>query len=207
LKDAAPQRTPQWSPDGKQIAFSMVDKSNGNFNIFVVNTDGTGLKNLTDAPRFSADPAWSPDGKKIAYASDRPGARIRLWLMNADGSEQTDVLGRDLYHAVYPAWSVDGKQIVYGSSVDPSQCQVMQVNFDGKGDSPITTGPNQYSYPAWSADGQYLAYVSDPGAEAGDLCIYDVVAGKHRVVLKGEVFQELFRDARPSWVPKQPPKQ
>ena len=127
-----------------------------------------------------------------------------MWVMNADGTEQTDVLGRDLYVAVYPTWSADGKQLVYGSSTDFQDCQVMQVNADGKGDTPLTQGPKAYSYAAWSPDGQYLAYVSDPGAAEGDLCIYDVLAGEHRTVMKGEVFQELFRDARPAWVPKHP---
>ena len=67
-----PQRTPQWSPDGKQIVFSMRSKDHNNWNIFVINVDGTGLKNLTDSTRFAADPSWSPDGKKIAFATDAP---------------------------------------------------------------------------------------------------------------------------------------
>jgi Tol biopolymer transport system component len=197
------QRTPQWSPDGKQIAFSMREpKNDNNFNIFAINIDGTRLKNLTDESRFAADPAWSPDGKKIAYATENPSAPIRLWVMNADGSEKTDVLGRALWIAVYPSFSRDGKQIVYGSSTRTTPCQVMQVNLDGKGDTAMTDGPLAYSYAEWSPDGNLLAYASDPGHAAGDLCVYDVLAGEHRTILKGEVFQELFRDARPSWVPQ-----
>jgi Tol biopolymer transport system component len=196
------QRTPQWSPDGKQIAFSMREpKNDNNFNIFLVNVDGTGLKNLTDDRRFSADPGWSPDGKQIVYASDNPGSFIRLWVMNADGSNQIDVLKRDLYVAVYPSFSRDGKQIVYGSSTNNTNCQVMQVNLDGNGDTPMTSGPRAHSYAEWSPDGNLLAYTTDPGQFAGDLCVYDVLAGEHRTILTGEVFQELHRDARPSWVP------
>jgi TolB protein len=206
LNSTSAQRTPQWSPDGKQIAFSMREpKNNNSFNVFVVNVDGTGLKNLTDENRFSADPAWSPDGKKIAYASNNPGARIRLWLMNSDGSEQTDVLKRSLYHAVYPSFSRDGKQITYGSSSNASDCQVMQVNLDGNGDTAMTSGVQPHSYAEWSPDGNLLAYTSDPGRFAGDRCVYDVLAGEHRTILTNEVFQELFRDARPSWVPAKKP--
>jgi TolB protein len=202
LASASAQRTPQWSPDGKQIAFSMREPKNANnFNIFVVNADGTGLKNLTDEKRFSADPGWSPDGKQIAYATNNPGSSIRLWLMNADGTEQTDVLKRNLYHAVYPSFSRDGKQIVYGSSTNATNCQVMQVNLDGNGDTAMTEGIRTHSYAEWSPDGNLLAYTTDPGEFAGDLCVYDVLAGEHRTILTNEVFQELFRDARPSWVP------
>jgi TolB protein len=196
------QRTPQWSRDGRQIAFAMFTPRHRIENIYVINADGTGLKNLTDVAKFSADPAWSPDGNKIAFVSAVIGRPGRLIVMNADGSEQTDILGHDLHVAVYPAWTYDGKQLTYGAPVENRQVQVRQVNLDGTGNTQLTQSPKQHSYAAWSPDGQYLAYVSDPGALAGDLCVYDVLAGEHRTVLQGEVFQELFRDARPSWVPK-----
>ena len=200
------QRTPQWSPDGKQIAFSMEVGHNFNYEVFVVNADGTGLKNLTNSPLFDADPAWSPDGSKIAFAKAIIGGGHfpEIWIMNADGSNQVNMLGHELNSAVYPTWTHDGKQITYGGPDENGQIQIMQINADGTGNTVLTHGPKQHSYAAWSPDGEYLAYVSDPGAEEGDLCIYDVLAGEHRTVLKGEVFQELFRDARPSWVPKHP---
>ena len=171
-------------------------------NVFVVNADGTGLKNLIDTRRFAADPAWSPDSSRIAFVAAIVGRPGRLTVMNTDGTNQTDVLGHDLHVAVYPAWTADGKQLTYGVPDDNRKVQVMQTNLDGTGTTELTHGPREHSYAAWSPDGQYLAYVSDPGAATGDLCIYDVLAGEHRTVLKSEVFQELFRDARPSWVPK-----
>ena len=195
------QRTPQWSPDGKHIAFSMTAGQESNYDIFVVNADGTGLKNLTNTPIFEADPAWSPDGKKIAFARASDGYP-RVWVMNPDGTEQVDVSGHNLNVAVYPTWTSDGRQITFGAPDDNSEIQITQMNADGTGNTILTHAPKQHSYAAWSPDGRYLAYVSDPGAEKGDLCIYDVLLGEHRVVLKEEVFQELFRDARPSWEPK-----
>jgi Tol biopolymer transport system component len=200
--DSRTQRTPQWSPDGKQIAFSMAMDDNFNYDVFVINVDGKELKDLTNSPLFEADPAWSPDGKKLAYVSAVPGQFPNLCVMNADGSEQKiDILQRTLGVAVYPSWTADGKQITFGAPDDNQQIQITHVNADGKGSTVITHGPQPHSYAAWSPDGQYLTYVSDPGEETGDLCVYDVLADAHRVVLKGEVFQELFRDARPSWVP------
>ncbi len=195
------QRTPQWSPDGKQIAFSMTTGPDSNYDIFVVNADGTELKNLTNTPIFEADPAWSPDGKKITFAQADDGYP-RVWVMNPDGTEQVDVSGHNLNVAVYPTWTRDGKQITFGAPDDHGEIQITQMNADGTGNTVLTHAPKQHSYAAWSPDGQFLAYVSDPGAEKGDLCIYDVLMGDHRVVLKEQVFQELFRDARPSWEPK-----
>jgi Tol biopolymer transport system component len=89
-----------------------------------------------------------------------------------------------------------------GAPDESGAIQIAQMNADGTGNTVLTHAPKPHSYAAWSPDGQYLAYVSEPGAEKGDLCIYDTLTGAHRVVLREEVFQELFRDARPSWEPK-----
>jgi TolB protein len=58
---------PAWSPDGRRIAFA--SERDGNAEIYVVNADGTGQRNLTRDPGYEGDPAWSPDGRKIAFTS------------------------------------------------------------------------------------------------------------------------------------------
>src|SRR5680860_346125 len=63
---------PAWSPDGKKFAFQ--SNRDGNFEIYVMNTDGTGQVNLSNNPgSYDSDPAWSPDGKMIAFQSNRNG--------------------------------------------------------------------------------------------------------------------------------------
>ncbi len=200
LTEGGSQRTPQWSPDGKQIAFSML-ADGSNYDIFVVSADGKDLKDLTPTPIFEADPNWSPDGKKIVFAAVPTGGYPAVWTMNPDGTGQFDVLGKTLNVAVYPTWSADGKKITFGAPDDNEQIQITEVNADGTDWHVLTSGPQPHSYAAWSPDGNYLAYVSDPGSENADLCIYDPATKEHRVVLKGDVFEELFRDARPAWVP------
>jgi TolB protein len=204
LDELGTQREPQWSPDGKQLLFTMLEPRNGCFNIFVVNADGTGLKNLTDSNKSSGDPAWSPDGSRIAFVSVAPNTPTHLWVMNADGSGQSDVLSRDLAIAVYPAWTPDGKCINFGGPDENGKLQVRQVHPDGTGEMIITPGPRQHSYASWSPDERYLAYVADPGSEAGDLCIYDAITGEHRSVLFGIVLVQVHRAARPAWVPQKP---
>jgi len=60
-----------WSPDGKWIAFA--SKKTGNWDIWIIHPDGTGLKQVTTSPATDTLPDWSPDGQKIAFTSDRAG--------------------------------------------------------------------------------------------------------------------------------------
>jgi dipeptidyl aminopeptidase/acylaminoacyl peptidase len=76
--------------------------------IYVVNGDGTGLRQLTTGPAAEFDPSWSPDGRRIAYRVDSGPAAADIFVMNADGSGQ-----RRIASGLSPAWSPDGAMIAY----------------------------------------------------------------------------------------------
>ena len=59
-----------WSPGGRMLAFAT--KRDGNFDVYVINADGSGLRNLTRNPARDSSDAWLPDGR-IAFVSDRDG--------------------------------------------------------------------------------------------------------------------------------------
>jgi Tol biopolymer transport system component len=106
---------PAWSPDGRKIAFMAQTWADGdNYEIYVMNADGSAVRRLTHAPGSDGHPAWSPDSRKIAFNSERadPGSSPahRIYTMNADGSGQrrlTRVFGK------YPDWSPDGRRIIF----------------------------------------------------------------------------------------------
>ncbi len=90
---------PAVSPDGKKIAY--MSRVSGYWQIHVINTDGSGQRPLTDDWYWNGLPAWSPDGKYLAFVStrdenwpdhfalvDNAGAKMRLWVMDANGSNQ-----------------------------------------------------------------------------------------------------------------------
>jgi TolB protein len=196
-----PQRAPCFRPDGKHILFSMQSAATGKLNLFEVNADGTGLKNLTKEITYVSSVAPSPDGTKIACSSRRPSGNLSLFILDADGSNPTDLVGRDMAGWVYPCWSPDGKQLVYGYSTGQDNCQLRQINADGTGDAVLVEGVHPFSFAAWSPDGRYLAYAAGPISDGADLSLYDNENGDHRVILPHEIVELPYQDGPPSWVP------
>ena len=76
---------PSWSPDGNRLAISTSDASGQNFDIAVVNANGSGRTRITTGAAWDEEPAWSPDGKWIAFASDRNG-NFDIYVVHPDGT-------------------------------------------------------------------------------------------------------------------------
>ena len=180
---------PSWSPDGQRIAFartnsfgpgSIIPGSNGedstDWDIWVIDADGSNLVQLTQGPRDDTLPAWSPDGHRIAYTSKEDTDTIfgyEIWVMEADGSNLVqltpDYAEADSVSASRPAWSPDGRRIAYDSNLNGSaDIWVMDAN----GDNPVnlTANPESEFSPSWSPDGQRIAYVCKSG-ENRQICL------------------------------------
>jgi TolB protein len=80
---------PVLSPNGTQVAF--MAQNEGNWDIYVINVDGSGLKRLTNNPARDGLPTWSPNGQAIAFVSNRDG-QWAIYGINADGSVQLKLL-------------------------------------------------------------------------------------------------------------------
>ena len=92
LETAHDAGVPAWSPVEDKIAFwSGIETQYGQ--VWVINADGTGSKQLTETPnhKSSDDPSWSPDGKQILFDTGRSGRGAELWVMDADGKNQRRV--------------------------------------------------------------------------------------------------------------------
>ena len=79
---------PEWSPDGKRIAF-MADRKGDfvKFDIYVMDTDGGNEQKLTNNRGWDSSPSWSPNGKRIAFTSEREG-NYDIYVMDADGGNE-----------------------------------------------------------------------------------------------------------------------
>jgi dipeptidyl aminopeptidase/acylaminoacyl peptidase len=146
---------PAWSPDGTKIAFrSTLPGPYGDYGrIFVINRDGTGLRQLspeTTDYTYDASPSWSPDGTQIAYSHN--GA---LYVINADGNAPTS-LG---INGMYPAWSPDGSKIAYyWYNAANTVTHIFVADRNGTNVHELTTAELQDQYPQWSPDGREITF-------------------------------------------------
>ncbi len=162
---------PDWSPDGKKIAFTSFSTGDGG-EIFVMNADGSGQTNLTQNPAQDQYPAWSPDGTKIAFSSSRSG-NSEIFVMNADGTGLTLLATGELN--VAPSWSPDGTKIVFHGGAD-----LFVVNSSGGGKINLTNNNIDLveREPAWSPDGSKIIFAGTPNDNpAWDIYIMNAGGG------------------------------
>ncbi len=196
---------PAWSPDGSQLAFES-DRS-GQWQVWVMGSDGSNLRQLTTGPADSGNPAWSPDGSQIAFASNRTG-NFDLYLVNVSGGEP-DNLTRTPANEFYPAWSPQGDQLAFRSDQDDNR-QIYVIDAKGGSMRRLLYTTADDDQPVWSPDGRRIAFVSNRALGSDGqrsrqpspsyaLYVFDLETRETRLVA-GEAGVEI---QYPSWKPRQ----
>jgi Tol biopolymer transport system component len=121
-----------------------------------MNADGSNRAQLTTDPEQDFDPVWSPDGAKIAFRSHRNG-NAEIYVMDADGSDQTNLTNYHNNDDWSPAWSPDGAHIAF-ASMRPEGEGIWVMQADGSNPHPVATPPGVNDYPSWSPDSQRIAW-------------------------------------------------
>ena len=96
---------PSWSPNGSEIVFQRTAGPD-NYDINVVNADGSGRANLTKSPQVDWAPTWSPDGSQIMWSrSSSIDTFADMFVMQADGSGQIRLTTTDKVDEYQPDWT------------------------------------------------------------------------------------------------------
>jgi dipeptidyl aminopeptidase/acylaminoacyl peptidase len=187
-RNTAWDRGPDWSPDGSKIAF--ISDRDGDYEIYVIDADGTNVTQLTRNTAWDRGPDWSPDGSKIAFHSDRD-SDFEIYVMDADGTNVTQ-LTRNTAWDRGPDWSPDGSKIAFYSDRD-NDYEIYVMDADGSNVVKLTKtlSPIINQKPAWSPDGKKIAFMSD---RDGDNEIYVVDAG-------GTNVRQLTNNTADEWGP------
>ena len=175
-------QAPAWSRDGRTIVF--VSWRDGNGEVYAMDADGSGPRNLTQNPAKDVRPAWSPEGRRIAFVSRRDG-NSEVYVMKADGSGKRNLTRDRASDDDYPTWSPDGRKIAFlrgrpqSQTVDvstwhpiPANCSgsprrcvfrfflydLYVVNADGSGLRRLTRKQTGTYQVVWSPDGRTIYY-------------------------------------------------
>ncbi|MGE5278280.1 MAG: protein kinase domain-containing protein [Acidobacteriota bacterium] len=154
------------SPDGQWIAFR---PGFGQEDIFLVHSDGTGLRRMTDDPYRDRGPRFSPDGKRIAFYSNRSG-RYEVWAINLDGSGLTPITKNAVHGPWFPNWSPDGTRLAFP---DGTNSYVFRPGASpGEGSTeplPFPPGGGWMQAYGWSPDGRLLVGQRQGGSDRNQL--------------------------------------
>jgi Tol biopolymer transport system component len=148
---------PTWAPDGSRIAF--VSDRDGKPNIWVMDSDGGNLVNLTQQDPKDHSPAWSPDGEWIAFASVRDSLYWELYAMRPDGSDVRRLTWWEDASDLSPSWSPDGTRLAFASKRD-GNWELYVMDREGDNLTRLTDHEADDTNPAWSPDGSRIAFSS-----------------------------------------------
>jgi len=173
------------------IAFS--SDQDGDFEIWVMNTDGSDQRKLTDNDTTDWSPAWSPDGNQIVFISNRD-SNDEIYVMNPDGSDVRRLTQTNDASESFPAWSPDGLQISFDSDRG-GNWDVYIMTFEGADVRQLTDHSADDWISSWSPDSNRIVFESK---RDGNYEIYVMNAdgsGQKRLT------QNADHDGFPSWSP------
>jgi TolB protein len=179
---------PEVSPSGLSVAFA--SDRDGNREVYVMDTNGENLRNLTNNGAEDYRPSWSPTGEFLSFESTRDGQRRLYTLSLATG--QIASLGQEQGAPCCADWSSDGRQLVFAARLTDNY-DVYLVNADGSGLVNLTNSPGDDINPSWQPNGSTIVFESNRSG----------VSQLYSVRIDGSQFRQLTQEGdanvQPAW--------
>jgi Tol biopolymer transport system component len=156
-----------WSPDGMMLALT-TSRNGTDYDVFVANADGTGLRPKIESPLNEYGPQWSPDGTQIAFERwplrDSDPRTADIYVLDLVSGRTTPVVTSSGWDSGI-AWSPDGSRIAFSSEREGNE-EIYVVNVDGSGERRLTNLPGvDATSAAWSPDGDRISFVAHDGEQ------------------------------------------
>jgi Tol biopolymer transport system component len=211
LNNSSVAPEPAWSPDGQYLAFLSNDLIPGAINIshttqnqissqiYIVDADGSNIRQLTQGSGNRSHPTWSPDGKQIAFVSGNPTQGSDIYSIDINGENLDDLTNSDgVGHYNYPEWSPDGSRIAYQAQVD-TNWELFSMNTDGSDPIQLTNMPQGQSvssiHAAWSPNSKRIVFASDRTS------VWDIYVMNRDGSGVQQLTHDKFQDITPDWSP------
>lgn len=176
-----------WSPSGRHVAFvgSVFDEAlaDADDELYLVRTDGSRIRRLTDQVGDVVAYSWSPSGRRVVIQRV-VGDRSEIRLVDLRGREEVIAFGQD------PKWSPDGRWIAYSTREGPlfnSHGELYRIPAGGGAPDQLTFPKRAWDmYPRWSSDSRSLIFERHPRGQHGqdgpyaDIWLLDVASGSER---------------------------
>ena len=149
------------APNDKSVAFDKTDQETQSSDVWTYDFERGSFQRLTFGRGIDAEPVWSPDGKKIIFSSTHTGP-FRLYLKNADGSEEEKLLPldpTDNADEYLTSWSPDAKHFLYDRDAEATRPWVAE--WPGLKTHPLFTATETRKNAQFSPDGKWMAYTSN----------------------------------------------
>ena len=167
------------TPKTEKIVFS--SNRRGNWDIYIMNPDGSHQVRLTNNRGIDVSPVWSPTREEILFVSDREGV-MDLYVIDADGGRLRKVF-RDTSMRIEPAWAPDGERIVFHAELPRWSIQTATIH--GRDVKQVASADRRGGNPSWSPDGTEIAFVDDVEGSRG-IRILTLSSGTVRTFLPKE---------------------
>ena len=166
-----------WSADGRRIAFWSTrrgpDNPTGDQEIFVMNANGSGLRQVTKNKVDDGGPAWSPNGDRLVFHRfPGDGSGADLFTVRVNGRGERNLTRSPGIGDLHGVWSPDGREIVFMRDDSGSENDIATIRPDGSNLQALTATDTDEEGLDWSPDGKRIVFHWNGAPPGEDFDVY-----------------------------------